>query len=171
MKVGTKLSALNGSVMWLLGDWLAYGHRAYQKEKWGGRVPNGLYERISFETGYSQSTLRNAKFLCSHLEPACRQENLTFTHAQEIVALAPKNEIKKWIDKVVTEKLSVKAMREQLRREKASFQPESNDDGTTSVLETTRQFVRDFLAQSNTLNPRLSSELKRVLLPVMERLG
>lgn len=171
MRIGSRLKELNGSVMWLLGDWLAYGHANYAKEQWGGRSPTGLYEQLSLETGYSISTLKNAKYLCSNLDSSRRRDNLTFSHALEIVSMAPKEEVTEWIDKVTTEPVTVKKLREQLRRAQSDHRRESNDEGTVSILEITRQFVRDFQAESSTINPQLAWKLKETLRPVLLSLG
>ena len=171
MRIGSRLKELNGSVMWLLGDWLAFGHVHYTKEQWGGRSPHGLYEQLSLETGYSVSTLRNAKYLCSNLDSSRRRDNLTFHHAMEIVCLAPKEQVGQWIERVTTEPVTVKKLREQLRRAKSDHHREPNDEGTVSILELTRQFVRDFQAEAATLNPQLASKLKETLRPVLLSLG
>lgn len=163
MAVGHQVVEAAGAVLWLLGDWLAYGQSHYLDSHWGKRVPDGLYARISQELGIAEQTLTNAKYVCLRLPISRRREKLTFSHALEIVSQAPEGQHEFWIDKTVREGISVKELREQLRRSRSSVRLEPHDTGTKSFLEGARQFARDYNASIPTLTPALRVELRKIL--------
>ena len=169
--LGTRLSRASASAMWLLGDWLAYGQQHYQKTQWGNKVPDVLYERLSQETGYSVQTLMNAKSVCARLPRSGRPEGLTYNHAEQIVFYAPSEKWSVWINRTLEEGLTVKKLRETLRRAKAVHRSETADEGTNSFLEKTRQFVRDFQSEAPRLSPALRKEIAKILAPVVKQLG
>jgi hypothetical protein len=157
--------------MWRLGDWFNYGQSNYGKSKWGDRTPDNLYDQIAGQVGLSAVTLKNAKYVCAALPLSRRRDKLTFSHAQEIVGRVDPKDFDFWINKVVTEGIKVKALREQLRKASASYKPEENDVGVKSFLETTRQYVRDFMAENSKFTPAYRAELLKILAPVLRDLG
>ena len=171
MKVGRRLIDVTGAAMWMVGDWLAYGHANYTETKWGKKLPDRLYAEISAQTGYSEQTLANAKCVCLALPHALRRERLTFSHAAEIVGRVPEEDRAHWVEEAVSEGISVKALREKLRKKYSSAAAEPEDRGESSLLESARQFVRDYLAATSGMAPRYKSELSRVLAPVIKDLG
>jgi hypothetical protein len=164
-------------VLWLLGDWLAYGQANYHGKEGFTRVENGLYEKIAEETGFSEQRLRNAKWVASSVNLSRRRDKLTFSVAEEIVARATPNQYEYWITKAITpgedgRLPSQKRIREELRKSKAIYKPEPADTGTTTSLAITDQYVRDMLS----LDPKsFKSALKqahlRNLKPLLERLA
>lgn len=171
MSVGKRLSELAGATTWLIGDWLAYGQTHYLDSKWGKRVPDGLYEQVASETGMAIQTLTNAKYVCTALPLSLRREKLTFAHALEVVSRAPKGQYEFWVGKTVDEDLTVKALRERLRKATATHKEEPNDTGTKSFLETTRQFVRDYQsAADGSFTAAFRKELLKILDPVLKDL-
>ena len=176
IRIGSILTDMSASVMWLLGDWLAYGQSHYHGEEGFERIENGLYEKIAAETGLSEQTLRNAKWVASRVNLSSRLDKLTFWVAQEIAARANPNQYKYWIEKAVTTKPdgrlpSQKEIREELRKAKATYKPEPHDTGTTSTLAITDQYVRDMLAlEPETFKSTLKQAHLRNLKPLLERL-
>jgi hypothetical protein len=173
MAVGKRLSELTGAASWMLGDWLAYGDSNYMTTVWGKRVPDGLYAEISKATGLAVQTLTNAKYVALAIPHSVRTEKLTFSHALQITAYAPKDQHKFWIGRVEKDELSVKALREAIRKSQASVKDEENDKGSVSILEVYRQFVRDHRAEAGKveLTPALKAELKKILAEVLPDLG
>ncbi len=169
--LGSKVVETAGSVMWLIGDWLAFGHDKFQDTRWGKRVPSELYAQIAARTGYAEQTLQNARWVCSKIPLAQRRETLTFTHAAEIVGRSQPKDYPQWIAKVETEGMSARELREQLRRASSKFTVEPHDSGTSSILEQARQFSRDFAAASRDgLSPRVKGELRSILATTLREL-
>ena len=171
MKVGRRLIDVTGAAMWMVGDWLAYGHANYTESKWGKKLPDRLYAEISAQTGYSEQTLANAKCVCLALPHSLRRERLTFSHAAEIVGRVPEKDRAFWVEEAVTKGISVKVLREKLRKKYSSAASEPDDRGESSLLESARQFVRDYQATAPGLTSMYKSELSRVLAPVIRDLG
>src|SRR5882724_7839366 len=65
MAIGKQLSEGIRAGMWMLGDWLVYGHNNYEVTEWNNRIPKGIYAEIAKVTGYAEGTLRNAKYVCA----------------------------------------------------------------------------------------------------------
>lgn len=170
--IGRRVADLAGSAAWVIGDFLAYGIATYKDNIWNNRVPDGLYEKFSSQTGLSIQTLQNAKYVCSALPISRRREKLTFAHAAEIVGRAPEGQVDFWIAKAVDEGLSVKALREALRKSSAQHRDEPVDRGEPSFLEASRQYVRDYLASDpSSFTPAYRAELLRILEPVLRDLA
>ena len=75
------------------------------------------------------------------------------------------------MDLVEAEGLSIKALREKLRKSTADHAPEANDQGTPSFLETARQFVRDYQSAAGEFTPAYRKELAKILEPVLRDLA
>ena len=109
MDVFKSLKMVEGCVQFWIGDCLAY-----RQQRWG------MYEDIIEETGYNERTLRLAKNTSEMVESGRRLPDLTFSHHVEVASLTPdKQEL--FLNKAVEEKLSVRDLREEIRKEKVSF--------------------------------------------------
>lgn len=163
------MSEAAGATLWWIGDWLAYGDKSFPTS---GRSAYGLHVEVARITGYAEQTLHNAKCVCTALPFSRRREGLTFGHAAEIVGRADPQDHDKWIDRVLKEGLSVKALREELRADKSTVATEPGDTRAVSFLETTRQYVRDYLAAAGrSFTPAYRAELKKILGPVLKDVG
>jgi hypothetical protein len=81
-KIGDLLFKLEGSIQWLIGDWLAYGEElAY----------GDLISRVE-STGRNYDTVRNYMVVCRAFELSRRRYNLSFGHYQSAAALDPENQ-------------------------------------------------------------------------------
>ena len=176
-RIGSWLRDLNAASPWMLGDWMAYGDAKFTESHWGKRNPEGLYDRVSASTGLSSSTLANLKYVCKALHPSRRRDGLTVGHAQEIVGrcktASGQHDIKeqdRWIKEVVTTGMPVKILREKLRRAHAKVDIEQADRGTLSILESARQFARDFQILESEITQEAKREALRILTPVLERM-
>lgn len=104
MDVFKALKQVEGCVQFWIGDCLAY-----RQQKWG------MYDDIAEETGYDKGTLKNIVSVTKSIETSLRRDDLSFSHHQEVAKLTPeKQEI--FLNKAIEEKLSVRALREQIRR-------------------------------------------------------
>jgi len=170
--LGRRMSEVAGASLWWIGDWLAYGETRFATAgKPSINAARGVCADVAKLTGYAEQTLHNAKCVCRALPLSRRREGLTFTHAAEIVGRSDPSEHDRWIALTLKEGLSRKALRERLRAAKATVPVDPADVRSGSFLETSRQFVRDYLTASRSFTPAYRTELRRILAPVVKDLG
>jgi hypothetical protein len=104
---GHRLGVMGRSVGWWIGDWLRYGNVTYGER----------YVRAARVTGYDVQTLMNMVYVASHIESSRRRENLSWSHHAEVAALPPAAQ-DRWLVHAETERLSVRCLREEIRRER-----------------------------------------------------
>ncbi len=102
---GRRLGVIGRGVGWWIGDWLRYGNL-----KFGER-----YVRAAKITGYDVQTLMNMVYVASAYAVQDRRESLSFSHHAELAALDPE-ERAKWLDLAEADRLSVRCLREEMRR-------------------------------------------------------
>jgi hypothetical protein len=73
------------------------------------------YKLVASITGYDTQTLMNMAYVTSRFEPARRRESLSFSHHAELAALC-REEQDRWLERAALERLSVRALRAELRR-------------------------------------------------------
>jgi N6-adenosine-specific RNA methylase IME4 len=106
MSVFQALKQVEGCVQFWIGDCLAY-----RQQKWG------MYDDVAEETGTEIETLRRYKQVSERIESGTRVPDLSWTHHREVASLPPdKQEL--FLNKAVEENLSVRALREEIRRDK-----------------------------------------------------
>lgn len=106
-RLGRTLQQMEKSVMWWIGDWLRFGERKYGE----------TYTQAIDATGYSNDTLRQAKWVAGAYEPCERTHNLSWSHHKEVAAL-PRAERAEVLARAAAENLStreVKALASQER--------------------------------------------------------
>jgi len=109
MDVFKSLKMVEGCVQFWIGDCLAY-----RQQKWG------MYDEIVEETGYDKQSLKDIKWVSEKVESSLRKDDLSFNHHKEVASLTPeKQEI--FLNKAVDEKLSVRDLREEIRKEGIKF--------------------------------------------------
>jgi hypothetical protein len=104
---GRRLGVIGRGVGWWIGDWLRYGNM-----KWGER-----YVRASRITGYDVQTLMNMVYVATAYDASQRRHNLSFSHHAELAALPPEGR-ERWLDMAESNRLSVRCLREEMRRER-----------------------------------------------------
>jgi hypothetical protein len=90
---------------WWIGDWVRYGNARYGER----------YKLVANITGYDTQTLMNMAYVTSRFAPSRRREGLSFSHHAEVAALC-QEEQDRWLDRAMFERLSVRALRAELRR-------------------------------------------------------
>jgi N6-adenosine-specific RNA methylase IME4 len=98
-KIGDKLTSIEGSIQWWIGDWLNYGERKYGE----------MYSQV-LDAGNNYQTARDAKWVAGKFELSRRRDNVPFSHHKELAALEPKV-ADKLLDKCEEEGLSKLALR------------------------------------------------------------
>jgi hypothetical protein len=106
-EAGRRLGTIGRGVGWWIGDWLLYGNRRFGER----------YARAGRITGYDVQTLMNMVYVASRFAPARRRERLSFSHHAELAPLAPEDQ-ERWLSHAEAERLSVRCLREELRRER-----------------------------------------------------
>jgi hypothetical protein len=104
-------------VGWWIGDWLRYGNATYGER----------YARAAKITGYDAQTLMNMVYVASQVEASRRRESLSWSHHAEVAAL-PEAEQEWWLADAEARRLSVRDLREEVRRARRQSRPESADD-------------------------------------------
>lgn len=103
-KVGELLFKLEGSIQWLIGDWLVYG----EKLEYGD-----LIARVE-ATGRHYDTVRNYMVVCREFELSRRRYNLSFGHYQAATSLDPETQDEA-LAYAENNKLSVAAFRKMIQ--------------------------------------------------------
>ena len=121
---GRRLGVIGRGAGWWIGDWLRYGN-----ERFGER-----YVRASRITGYDVQTLMNMVYVASRFEPEERREGLSWSHHAEVAAHAVE-ERSRLLDMAESERLSVRCLREELRRARRveADEPETEAEPTPQI--------------------------------------
>jgi hypothetical protein len=105
VRCGRSLGTVGRACGWWLGDWVRYGNARY-----GDR-----YKLAAQITGYDAQTLMNMAYVASRFAFSRRKEGLSFSHHAEVAAL-PQPDQDSWLETAASEHLSVRALREALRK-------------------------------------------------------
>lgn len=103
---GRRLGGIGRGLGWWIGDWVRYGNMRFGER----------YVRASRITGYDVQTLMNMVYVASAYEASQRHDKLSWSHHAELTALEPA-ERERWLDFAERNRLSVRCLREELRRE------------------------------------------------------
>lgn len=121
---GRKLGLMGRNVGWWIGDWLRFGNAVYGER----------YVRAARVTGYDVQTLMNMVYVASHIDPSRRREALSWSHHAEVACLSPAEQ-DRWLDRAEAERLSVRCLRQELRRERRERKA-VEDRGRAQLTET-----------------------------------
>jgi hypothetical protein len=115
---GRRLGLMGRSAGWWIGDWLTYGNHVFGER----------YVRASKITGYDAQTLMNMAYVASRFEVSRRRGKLSWSHHAEIAAMEPEEQ-DHWLTRAEKDRLSVRCMREGIRRERLRKRAEGNASG------------------------------------------
>ncbi|HEX8743548.1 MAG TPA: LmbU family transcriptional regulator [Thermoleophilaceae bacterium] len=104
---GRRLGVMGRGAAWWIGDWVQYGNVAYGER----------YVRAARITGYDVQTLMNMVYVASRFEISRRREKLSWSHHSELAAMEPQEQ-DRWLAHAERERLSVRDLREELRRDR-----------------------------------------------------
>jgi hypothetical protein len=107
LEYGRRLGVMGRSAGWWIGDWLTYGNHVFGER----------YVRASRITGYDSQTLMNMAYVASRFDASRRRGRLSWSHHAEIAAMEP-DEQDHWLERAETDRLSVRCLREAIRRER-----------------------------------------------------
>jgi hypothetical protein len=137
---GRKLGLMGRNVGWWIGDWLRFGNAVYGER----------YVRAARVTGYDVQTLMNMVYVASHIEHSRRREALSWSHHAEVACLSA-DEQDRWLDRAEQERLSVRCLRQELRREKRALK--DLDDRARGQLTQTTDADPDDTPESQVVCP------------------
>ena len=135
--VFNSLKMVEGCVQFWIGDCLAY-----REQKWG------MYDDVSKESGYDKKTLRDIKRVSENVESVRRKTDLSFSHHLEVATLEPEKQIE-FLDKASKEKLSVRELRNEIRRDSKPFEVQEPPQGTFNLIYCDPPWQYDFAETSN----------------------
>jgi hypothetical protein len=121
LESGRRLGLMGRSAGWWIGDWLNYGNHAFGER----------YVRASRITGYDSQTLMNMAYVASRFDVSRRREKLSWSHHAEIAALELEEQ-EDWLTRAETDRLSVRCLREGVRRERLGSRREEETGGRES---------------------------------------
>jgi hypothetical protein len=102
--VGRRFGLIGRGVAWWIGDWLRFGNQRYGEK----------YARAAAVTGYDVQSLMNMVYVASRFDPPRRRDVLSWSHHAEVAAL-DEPEQDDWLDLAAEERMSVRALRAELR--------------------------------------------------------
>lgn len=119
--IGRQLSAACTSAAWCLGDWLAFGQRAYADR----------YQQAIEQTSLDYQTLRNYSWVASRFALGRRRNTLSFGHHAEVAA-RPEPEQDYWLRKAEEHRWPVKRLRREIRTSLEQRESGQQDQGAES---------------------------------------
>lgn len=121
-KVFDALNHIEGCVQFWIGDCLKY-----REQKWG------MYNDIVEESGKSKQTLKDIKWVSDKVKPSCRQDDLSFEHHKQVASLEPAQQ-KELLQKAVDEELSVRDLRQEVRKIKHETKIVEMPEGKFNII-------------------------------------
>lgn len=116
-EIGSGLTIINGSVQIWIGDWARFG------EKRGFYTDTKTYNEIAEITGYSPKSIKEFKYVAENVPSSIRMDDNSFGHLQLVASLTPEKQTE-FLNKAVEEKLSVRDLREEIRKDGIIFNPD-----------------------------------------------
>ena len=111
-QLGQGLKQVEGCVQFWIGDWARFGEK---KGFMGKYTDSKVYDELEEITGLERKTLQNYKYVADSVESSLRKEDLSYKHHEEVAKLTPEKQVE-FLNKAVDEKLSVRELREEVRK-------------------------------------------------------
>lgn len=117
-QLGQSLNQVEGSVQFWIGDWARYG----DKRGFTGKYTDPkVYDELENITGLKRQTIQQYKSISDNLDTNLRLPDLSFNHHREVAKLPPAKQ-EQYLNKASEEKLSVRDLREEVRKDGIAFQ-------------------------------------------------
>ncbi|NCU31616.1 MAG: hypothetical protein EOM23_01470 [Candidatus Moranbacteria bacterium] len=119
-ELGQGLKQVEGGVQFWIGDWARFGDK---KGFTGKYTDPKVYDELQEITGLDRGTIKNYKSVAektSSLRNDDLKTNLGFSHFQEVAKLPPEKQ-ETFLKKASEEKLSVRDLREEIRKADVQF--------------------------------------------------
>ena len=112
-EIGLKLTKVEDSMQWALGDWWAYGDFKYGERK-------ALTTDLGF---YCFGSLMNMATVARRVPTSLRNEVLSWSHHCTVCLCSPADQ-KMWLDKAAKHQWTVRELRKQIRDFEGKYRPE-----------------------------------------------
>lgn len=132
-EIGHSLGRFGRSIKWLVGDWLIQGEQLY-----GERYAQGMDV-----TGYRYQTLMNLASVASKVAPESRRADLSHAHHAEVAKFKTPAEQAHWLERAVTDKLTVKELRERIRATNGTLAEVAPDVDWEAEARELRAFIQE----------------------------
>ena len=119
IKLGDVLWKMKEGIPWWIGDLCNFG----EDEGKGLNHVRSLY---------SDGTIKNAMWVCRRIEPSRRREELKFGQHQVVTPL-PTEEQDRWLEIAVCNRLTVKQLRNEIKREKLKSMEKKDEDYSAPI--------------------------------------
>jgi hypothetical protein len=106
-QLGSFLRFMEGSIAWLIGDWVAFGEAHYEE-----RMSQALDA-----TEWEPKTVQQYAWVADRVPRANRDADLSFSHHREVADLRPREQ-KVWLQRAKAEGWNVQTLRRNLNTEK-----------------------------------------------------
>jgi hypothetical protein len=104
IEYGKQIGRAGNGTSWWLGDWLRYGNARFGEK----------YTLAARITGYDEQTLMNYVYVASHVPAPQRRPDISWSHHAEVAGLE-RGEQAEWLDRIASNRMSVKDLRRSLR--------------------------------------------------------
>jgi len=108
-ELGTVLFRMQGSMQWLIGDWLVYGERQFQQDR------RAIAEHFSLDI----HTLDNYAWVARAVSDSLRKESLSFGHHALVAGRSPEEQVF-WLDQAEANQWSVAELRKAMSSNRLS---------------------------------------------------
>ena len=113
-ELGQQLQNMERSIMWWIGDWLAFGERKFGEE---------AAQAVQQKTGYSQEAIRTAVWVSERIPSVSRETDLSWSHHKAVAALEPEQQTQ-LLEVAKTEGLSTRDLKTRVLQLKISGSPD-----------------------------------------------
>lgn len=107
LAIGEQLQIAHRSILWWIGDFLAYGEKRFGEE----------YAQAVENLGHSTETIRVAKWVSERVDPKRRRAGLSWSHHREVASLDP-DEQARLLDAAEVESWSSRQLHDEVQSSK-----------------------------------------------------
>lgn len=152
MQLGRLLRQIEGSLQWLIGDWVVKGEYVY----------NQTYDQIAVMTGYEMKTLYEYAYVARQIDFSIRMENLSFGHHQAVAALEPDQQ-QYWLEQASAGQWSISRLRKAMRPDTEPTKRDSFASFVASQIRDVRRLDRPALESRVNQLEELLTQMKQEL--------
>ena len=99
-ELGRVLRAFEGSLQWLIGDWVVCAEQ----------IAWGKLEDFANEIGFDYQTIRDYAYVARNVDLSVRTDKLSFGHHKVVASMTPEQQ-RVWLNQAVNERLTVAQLR------------------------------------------------------------